>query len=136
MNWLFPALIATLSWGVWGLAMRFASQHYEWHQTLILSSFWTFIFAMVIGFWFTSGIVFDSTGLWFTIAAGFFGSLAVAGFQSALELGKTSIIVPLTALYPVVTVVLSVIFLKEGVTALQGMGIALAIVSTLLMSLE
>ncbi|MHC5080458.1 MAG: EamA family transporter [Planctomycetota bacterium] len=49
--------------------------------------------------------------------------------------GKASVVVPLTALYPVVTLVLVFVFLREPLTAKQGVGIALALAAMVLFSL-
>jgi len=64
------------------------------------------------------------------IAQGFFlalGNLAVlAAFANQ---GKASIIAPLTALYPLVSVPVAILFLGETVSAREGSGIFLALVS-------
>jgi uncharacterized membrane protein len=43
--------------------------------------------------------------------------------------------VPLTALYPLITVALSVLFLKEELTGVKIVGIVLALVASILLSL-
>jgi uncharacterized membrane protein len=43
-------------------------------------------------------------------------------------------VVPLTALYPLITVALSVLFLKEDLSAVKIIGIFLALVASLLLS--
>jgi transporter family protein len=66
------------------------------------------------------------------------GATLVGGlytFYMALSSGKASIVVPLTALYPIVTVVLSFLILKESITLTQGLGVVLAIVSIILLSM-
>jgi transporter family protein len=59
---------------------------------------------------------------------------AIIPFYLALGTGKAAIIVPLTALYPVVTLMLSLLILQEKVTLLQAVGIILALVAIILMS--
>jgi len=48
--------------------------------------------------------------------------------------GKASIVVPMTALYPVITIVLSVAILREQITPVHGAGVALALVAVVLLS--
>jgi transporter family protein len=55
-------------------------------------------------------------------------------FIIALEPAKLSVFVPLTALYPAVTVVLSLLFLQERLETREVIGIALAIVSSVLLA--
>ncbi|MEQ9349589.1 MAG: EamA family transporter, partial [Alphaproteobacteria bacterium] len=60
-------------------------------------------------------------------------ALGLLLFYLALELGKAAVIVPLTALYPVVAVLLSVLFLGERLTWVQWSGLVLALAGILLL---
>src|SRR5688572_4548538 len=60
---------------------------------------------------------------------GAFDSRNIAGDSWVLNSGKASTVVPLTALYPLVTVLLAVAFLKEKVNRVQVGGIFLALVA-------
>jgi len=48
--------------------------------------------------------------------------------------GKASIVVPMTAMYPVVTIALSVGILKEQITPTTGMGVVFAMIAVFLLS--
>jgi len=48
--------------------------------------------------------------------------------------GKASVVIPFTALYPLITIILSFTILKETITAQQGMGIVLALISMILLA--
>jgi transporter family protein len=50
--------------------------------------------------------------------------------------GKASIVVPLTALYPVVTIILSYLILGERISPLKGVGTILALFTIILMSID
>jgi transporter family protein len=62
--------------------------------------------------------------------------LGLLCFMYAIRVGKVSIVAPLTALYPVVTLVLAMIFLRERINPVQLAGIILALVSVVLISHE
>lgn len=62
-----------------------------------------------------------------TILAGLF-------YLLSLSLGKVSVVATISALYPMVTIFLAALFLKEPVTLRQGAGIVLALASMVLMS--
>jgi uncharacterized membrane protein len=49
---------------------------------------------------------------------------------------KASVAVPLTALYPLITVVLAYLFLSERLAALDWVGVALALVAGAMLSCE
>jgi len=56
---------------------------------------------------------------------------------ACLEKGaKASVAIPLTALYPLCTIVLATAFLKERPTVLQWFGIALAVAGGAMLSYE
>jgi len=55
-------------------------------------------------------------------------------FFAALDLGKTSTVVTLSALYPLVTILISIAFLHERLTARQAVGIVLALIANALLA--
>ena len=55
------------------------------------------------------------------------GLLAMWTYYTALKVGATSKIVPIAACYPLVTALLSVLILREGVTLPRVMGTALIV---------
>jgi transporter family protein len=57
-------------------------------------------------------------------------------YLAALQNGRVSVIATLTALYPMVTIFLAALVLKERVTFNQYLGMGLAIVAILLMVYE
>ena len=79
---------------------------------------------------------------WHPIGALFAFSSGLAGFTGALCFlyavttgGKVSVVVTLTALYPIVTILLSLVFLHEQISITQGFGILLALISMMLFAL-
>ena len=54
--------------------------------------------------------------------------------RSALDHGKTSTVVTLSALYPLVTILLSIAFLHEKLSPRQGAGIVLALIASALLA--
>jgi transporter family protein len=58
------------------------------------------------------------------LIAGFFGQLAL---YNALKVGEASIVVPISATYPLITLIIAVLFLGESVTLTKVLGIILVI---------
>ncbi|NPA62362.1 MAG: EamA family transporter [Methanococci archaeon] len=54
----------------------------------------------------------------------------------ALYKGKASIVVPLSSIGPAITVILSILFLKETLTPIQIIGITLVILGVILLSVS
>jgi transporter family protein len=77
----------------------------------------------------------DKTGIALAVIAGIIGSIGAISFYMLITHKQASISVPLTALYPALTVILALLFLKEKITLLQGLGVILSLVSIFLLSL-
>jgi uncharacterized membrane protein len=61
---------------------------------------------------------------------------ALTSFAALESGGKASVVISLISLYPLLTVMLAVAFLHEGLTKVQIAGIALAITAAILLSME
>jgi uncharacterized membrane protein len=74
-------------------------------------------------------------GIGWGLATGIGGTFGTIALSQAFALGgEASVIAPLTAMYPLVTVVLALMFLRERLNLVQGVGIALALGTILLFS--
>jgi len=136
MNWLVSGLIAMVCWGIWGLLMKLASKHFSWNQIFIVTSIVTVIVSLTVFLFFRPDINVHSPGFSLSLLAGLVGSVALVAFNYALEGGKSIIVVPLSALYPVVTIILSYLVLHEEISLLQAVGIILGLASILLVSID
>ena len=74
-------------------------------------------------------------GAFYVMIATAFGITGSIIWYIVLEKEKASLIVPFTALYPLITVVLSAIFLKEKISVANWIGIILALIAGFLLSL-
>lgn len=77
----------------------------------------------------------DKTGVWFAMLAGATGAIGGVGFYLLMSMKDASSVAPLTALYPALTAILAFIFLREQLTLVKGIGIILATVAVVLLSL-
>jgi transporter family protein len=74
---------------------------------------------------------------WAAVVGGTLNGLGALTSFTALESGgKASVVISLISLYPLVTVAFAVAFLHERLTAVQAIGVGLAIVAAILLSLE
>ena len=71
---------------------------------------------------------------WAVIVAGFFDSSANVFFTLASRLGSLSVVAVLTALYPLGTIILARLFLKEKIAKTQLVGILLALAASALLA--
>ncbi len=135
-SWFFYACAATLCWGVVGLLQKLGTNRVSARSLLV----WVVIgFAALLPLLWGGGSLTNLS--WRVLSIGLLGGVA-NGFGSwalfeALERGaKASVAVPLTALYPLVTIVLARIFLAETLTFRQWAGITLAVAGGAMLSAE
>ncbi|NIM45513.1 MAG: EamA family transporter [Nitrososphaeria archaeon] len=136
MSWLIPCIVTLMFWGFWGFFMKAASAYFDWHQLVIVSSLVSVTASMLIYLYIRPQFDVSSPGLRYALLASALGTIALVSFYVAIQTGRASIVVPLTSLYPVITIVLSHFFLHERITMYQGLGVALAIIALILVSIE
>ncbi len=68
-----------------------------------------------------------AAGFGWSFAAGFVNFMGFLAFFAAVQKGKVSTVISLSSLYPVVTIVLSVLLLHEKISKREGLGIAFAL---------
>ena len=134
-KWLLFSLPALLSWGVFGFLSKVGSQKLSPVQMQILFS--AGIFILTIPAWFRSGITAssDKLGLLYGTFTGLFSVIANLAVFAALKEGQASVVQPATGLYPLVTVILAVIVLKERMNRIQVTGVILALVALWILSI-
>jgi transporter family protein len=79
-------------------------------------------------------INWHASGISFGLLAGLAGCSGTILFYQLLAREAASLVVPLTSLYPAFTVVLSAVFLNEGLTPMRILGIIFALAAVFLLS--
>ncbi|MET1160507.1 MAG: EamA family transporter [Thermoprotei archaeon] len=136
-SWLTYSLLCLIVWGLWGFAIKYAYKGLDWINVYFLSSLASFTLALTVYLLATRGVVPRiETPAYYALLSGLLGGLGYIFFVKALEKGKASVVVPLTALYPAITVILSLVLLGEKPSMYQLIGVILAIVAAILISIE
>lgn len=76
----------------------------------------------------------DKVGIAIAVLAGAVGSTGGVAFYLLMAKKDASTVVPLTALYPALTAVLAILFLREQVTIQKIIGIGLALAASVLLT--
>lgn len=136
--WLIFALVALVFWGLFSAAQKVTTNYIsaEWsYLSFIVSS-------VLISIWFmTFGLIdfnFTSQTLWVGSLAGMLNGLGVlASFAAYSAEGKASKVTAIAgALQPVFTIALAIGFLGEKLGLIEFIAIGLAIIGSLLLSVE
>jgi len=117
-----------VGWGLWGFFTKLAAVHMNVYQAMFYTMSLS-IPMIAIALWFggTPPPVLTRGSL-YAILAGLAVNVSFVPFFLAMRTGKASVVVTVTALYPLITILLALVFLHEsiGVRQLIGMGFALS----------
>ncbi len=134
MNWLGLTLLAFIFWGLWGFFPKISSQYLNPKSIFIYEIIGNVIIAIIALFLMKFKVEFHNKGVAFALASGIAAALGTLFFLFAITKGKTSVVVTLTALYPLVTIILSYIFLKEQLGFKEIVGIISALIAIILLA--
>jgi uncharacterized membrane protein len=128
--WLVYALITTGFWGVWGAFAEFPTR-YGFPETLVyvvwaLTMIPPALYAMRRVGW---RVQAAPKSMLLGCVIGFTGAGGQMLLFHAVHTGPTYLIFPIIALSPVITIALSMLFLKERVSKLGALGVVLALIA-------
>ncbi len=133
-SWFVAALGALLVWGFWGFLPKLASRHLDPKSILIYEILGAILVGLAVLAWVGFKPQIHARGIALSAATGAAGFLGSLLFLYAISRGKASIVVTMTALYPLVVIALSYFFLDEGVTLKQAFGVVFALIALVLLS--
>lgn len=133
-TWQGMTVLACLAWGVWPIFLKQAGR--------AGGSLWGMTFALVCTELAILGCIAAARGTetfrwaWvrWAAAAGVAGVLSIFAFANALRLGKTGPVTGLSVIYPIVTVAIGWLVLKERVGVRELAGIVLCIAGAWLLT--
>ncbi len=133
-DWFIYGLFALFLWGIWAFLPKLATKYLDPKSLVIFQAVGGTIVVLGVLCWVKFSPVIHTKGIIIAILAGLAGGLGGIFFFYALAKGKASVVVTMTALYPLIAIILSFIILKEPVTLKQGIGIILALAAMVLLA--
>jgi transporter family protein len=134
--WLLYSLITAFFWGLWGIFAKLASRSMGSRNLLLLGTMGSILAFPVFLAMFHKQLKFDWTSInfYYALLGGVIGSIGCLFFYQALARGEASKVVVMTAMYPAITVVLSILVLAEKPTIYKIAGICCALMSIYFLS--
>ncbi|MGA8151871.1 MAG: EamA family transporter [Terriglobales bacterium] len=136
-SWILFAVIALVFWGITGVTQKLATNRISSELSFLWFAYAMIAISLVLLMtatmhWHVRPFIF-----WLAVAGGALNGLGALTSFTALESGgKASIVISLISLYPLLTVAFAVTVLHERLTTAQGLGVGLAIIAAILLSLE
>ncbi len=136
-RWLAFSLLTILCWGAWGAVSKVASDGVDANTNQIFFTLGLLpLMAVLARSPKLRGGTQRGSGIAWAFVTGILGGTGNIAFFRALAVGgKASIVVPVTALFPLVTVVLAVVFLRERLGTVQKAGLVVALAAIYLLSM-
>ena len=133
-SWVIFAILALLVWGFWGFFPKLATNYISPRSVLVYEVIGAIIVGMAVLFLVNFKPEVNAKGITFAILTGIAGTLGALFFIFAVSRGETSVVVTTTALYPLITIILTFLILKEPITIKQGVGMIFAFAAMMLLS--
>ena len=132
--WLWYSAVTLVAWGIVGILQKLSTNYISAESSLI----W-----LVGGFLLLEPLLYPGLAVFhysrwnltWALLSGVLNALGAWALFTALKSGgKASIVAPLTALYPLVVIMLVPFVLHESITRLQVVGVVCALIAVVLLS--
>jgi transporter family protein len=133
-TWIIPICITFVLWGIQGFVAKLTTQYINPMSALLYNIVGAFIVGIVILYLLNFSPQVHAKGITLAVFMGALGILGILGMLYAMRQGKVSVVTVISALYPLVSILLAYFILKEPVTLKEGVGIAFALVALVLFS--
>ena len=133
--WLWYALLGIFLWGLWGFLSKIGSGAASPLQMQILFTLGMLPVAVGMLLQMRWKLDRDRSGTTYGILCGVATGLGTLGYYAALREQNVSLVTPVTGLFPVLTVVLAFMVLRERLNKVQMGGMLLALASIVIFSI-
>jgi uncharacterized membrane protein len=135
--WILYTFITTLFWGVWGAFIEIPEKagfpatlgYCVWALTMVPCA----VVALKVSKW---KLDYDKRSILIGCTVGILGALGQLILFQALRTGPAYMVFPIISLFPVITVFLSAVFLKESTSRKHWWGIGMALAAILCLSYQ
>ena len=133
-SWLLYTLLALVCFGIVGFLQKVSTDRVSAESALV----WLIVgFVLLLPFIYTGPATFHypARSILYVVAGGLLNALGSWALLAAMKHGgKASIVVPMTAVYPMLVCLVAPLLLHEILTLVQGIGIALGLGAILLLA--
>jgi transporter family protein len=132
--WLWYALLCIFWWGLWGFLSKIGSVAASPLQMQILFTLGMLPVALGMLVQMRWKLERNRGGVIYGLLSGVATGLGTLGYYAALREQNASVVTPLTGVFPVLTVMLAFVVLRERLNKVQVGGMLLALASIVILS--
>jgi transporter family protein len=133
-RWLAYALLCIAAWGLWGFVAKLGADRIAPGPLQILATAGLVPLALLAFFQLRMRLEKDVPGITYGILNGLLSGIGLLAYYAAANRGKVSVVGPVTSLFPLLTVGLAFIFLRERLNAVQTGGVVLSLIAIAIFS--
>jgi bacterial/archaeal transporter family protein len=133
-SWILPTLGVFFCWGCWGFIPKLTIQYLPPSSAILYEVLGSLLLGAIAITVLQIRPEVHPVGIALAIANGFLGFTGAFLFLLAVSRGPVTLIVTVSALYPVFSIFLAALILQEPVSLRQGLGIGLAVIATILIA--
>ncbi len=133
-SWYLPAFLAFVLWGLWALFPKITTSIIDPRSALFFQAVGAFMVALVVLATLNFRPQLDARAVPLALLTGVLGMSGGIAYMVAISRGPAILVSVLTALYPLLTVVLAWAFMGETVSLRQWAGIVLALIAMALLA--
>lgn len=139
-RWLLWSLLTIVLWGTWGLVSKVASAGVDAYSNQLLYTAGILPLMVFVAWTVHRNKAAEkrehrTAGVFWAFLTGILGGVGnIAFFEALVKGGNASVVAPVTALFPMVTVLLALVVLRERLGRVQWLGLGLAFVAIYLLS--
>ena len=133
-EWILPTSLSLLAWGLWAYLPKIATRYVDPKSAMVYQVLGGVLiglgFLIVLKF----RVEFNLPGFSYNLVIGLLGFSGAFMYLVAVSKGPLTLVTPITALYPMLAIILGFVFLNEAISLKQGVGIAMSLVAIYLIS--
>lgn len=133
-DWFLPALLSLITFGLWGLFSKLSLHYIDSKSALVYQCIGVFIVGVIILTQLNFKPAVGLKGFSFAIMTGMMSAIGCFFYFIAVDRGKLTTVVTMTALYPAITMIFAFVLLDETLNFKQCLGIVLGLAAIFLMS--
>jgi len=133
-TWLIPVCFTLVLWGIQGFIAKLTTQYIQPLSSLLFNVVGAVIVGVVVLHLLKFSPDIHPKGIFLAVIMGMVGMLGALGLLLAMRQGKVAVVTVISALYPIVSLLLAYIFLNETITPKEAVGIVFALVAMVLIT--
>ncbi|MCB2182575.1 MAG: EamA family transporter [Desulfobulbaceae bacterium] len=133
-SWFLPALLSLVIFGLWGFFPKLAVNYMSPQSSLIYQAIGGFVAVIIVLA--PAGLKVEAhpMGMLYAALTGATGIFGTLFYFMALRHGSVSVVSTMAALYPIITILLAVVILREPITAKQVIGFVFAFIAIIFLA--